>query len=65
MIGRAHRGLNNKDLDVYFIVTEDTGEINYFLNNIVMRSDIIQKILNKRNKAVSDAAERLLPNVEC
>ena len=65
MIGRAHRGLNNKDLDVYFIVTEDTGEINYFLTHIVMRSDIIQKILNKRNKAVSDAAERLLPNVEC
>ena len=65
MIGRAHRGLGNKDLDVYFIITEDTNEVTYFLNNVVARSDIIQKILNKKNKAVSDAAERLLTDAEC
>ena len=33
MIGRAHRGLGNKKLDVIFMITDDTSEIDYFYEN--------------------------------
>ena len=47
MIGRAHRGLGNKDMDVIFIVTHDTGELDYFYNNIFSISMTIQLILHQ------------------
>lgn len=47
MIGRAHRGLGDKVLDVIFVVTDDSGEIDYFYNNIFAISETIREILGK------------------
>ena len=45
MIGRAHRGLGDKMLEVIFVITDDTREVDYFLNNILKRSLMIRDIL--------------------
>lgn len=59
MIGRAHRGLENKQLDVYFLITKGTREVNYFVENILMRCEAIAKILGKENTAVKQAGEEI------
>lgn len=47
VIGRAHRGLEGKEIEVVFILTRDSDEIDYFLEYIYKRSITIQKILGK------------------
>jgi hypothetical protein len=47
MMGRAERGLNPKTLDLYFIFTRKTGEIDFFLKYIYQRSLSIQEVLRK------------------
>ena len=54
MIGRASRGLKDKTLKVYFMITEDTGELRYFYDNIYSVSEVIQKVVGKRYDAVFD-----------
>lgn len=54
MIGRASRGLKDKFLKVYFMITEDTGELRYFYDNIYCVSEIIQRVVGKRYDAVFD-----------
>ena len=63
MIGRAHRGLGNKELDVYFIITENTPEITYFMENIVPRCKLIEDILSKKNTAIEAVTRGL--ELEC
>lgn len=46
MIGRAHRGLGDKKLDVIFIITEDSSEIDYFYDNIYSISMTIKEIMH-------------------
>lgn len=45
MIGRAHRGLKSKVLDVIFIITDDTKEVDYFYDNIFKISMFIRDLL--------------------
>lgn len=47
VIGRAHRGLQGKTLEIVFIITKDTDEVEFFLKYIYQRSLTIQKLLNK------------------
>lgn len=47
VIGRAHRGLQAKPLEIVFIITKDTDEVEYFLKYIYERSLTIQKLLHK------------------
>lgn len=47
VIGRAHRGLEGKTLEIAFIITKDTDEVDYFLKYIYERSLLIQKLLCK------------------
>lgn len=54
MIGRASRGLKDKFLKVYFMITEDTGELQYFYDNIYTVSEVIQQVVGKRYDAVFD-----------
>lgn len=63
MIGRAHRGLGNKELDVYFIITENTPEVTYFMENIVPRCKLIEDILSKKNTAIEAVTRGL--ELEC
>lgn len=48
MIGRAHRGLGSKELDIVFIITDRSAEIDYFYNNIFSVSLLVQSILGQR-----------------
>lgn len=59
MIGRAHRGLKPKELDVYFIITKDTNEEDYFINNIAAKCELVRQILGKGNSAVEAVAGHL------
>lgn len=47
MLGRAERGLNPKTLDLYFIFTRNTGEVDYFLEKIYALSLWIQDVLKQ------------------
>lgn len=59
MIGRAHRGLGDKDLDVIFILTEDSSELDYFAENVLARSLFARDILHKNYSEMEDAAREL------
>ena len=47
VVGRAHRGLAGKELEVVFIITKDTDEVEFFMKYIYARSLTIQKLLRK------------------
>lgn len=47
VIGRAHRGLKGKELEVAFLITRETDEVDYFIKYIYQRSLTIQKLLQK------------------
>lgn len=48
MVGRAHRGLGTKVLDIVYIITSDSSEFSFFMNNIYERSMMIQSILGTK-----------------
>lgn len=45
VIGRAERTLESKHLPIYFLVTDDTDEMDYFIRNIYEKSQIVEDIL--------------------
>lgn len=59
MIGRAHRGLGDKSLDVIFIITDDSSEVEYFSNNILQKSFLVRDILGKDFSEIEDAEKGL------
>lgn len=60
MIGRAERGLNPKTLYLYFIFTQETGEVDYFLNGIYATSLWIQEVLRQDYRNLVDVGKGLL-----
>lgn len=46
MIGRAERGLNPKPVDVIFMVTKDTDEMDYFYRNVYSISQEVEELLD-------------------
>lgn len=55
MIGRGTRGLNPKKMDVRWMITESTPEVEYFFDKIVLRSLIIKNIFNIDISSIEDA----------
>lgn len=47
VMGRAHRGLEGKNLDLVFIITKDSAEVDYFMKYVYERSITIQRLLRK------------------
>lgn len=47
VMGRAHRGLNPKDLELLFFITKDTAEVDFFQKYIYKRSLTLQRLLQK------------------
>lgn len=47
VMGRAHRGLYGKELELVFIVTKDTAEVEFFDKYIYRRSITLQRLLQK------------------
>lgn len=62
MIGRAHRGLGDKEMDVIFIITEDSPEVDYFYNNIFSISMEIQSILGQSFNELEQVNQALIYN---
>lgn len=52
-IGRCIRGVADTELDVHFILTDDTYEIDYFYNSIWKKSLYLQKCLNKDGRLMN------------
>lgn len=59
MIGRAHRGLGDKHLDVIFVLTEDSSELDYFAENVIAKSLFARDILHKNYSEIEDADREL------
>ena len=59
VIGRAHRGLKGKDLEVVFVITENSDEVEFFLKYIYERSLTIQKLLQKDYSELIAIGERV------
>lgn len=59
MIGRAHRGLGDKHLDIIFMLTKDSCEIDYFIDHVVAKSLLAKQILHKDYSEIEDAYNRL------
>lgn len=59
MIGRAYRGLDDKELHVYFMLTKDTYEADFFYENIFARSQVVKNILGKEYTAVFDTQRKI------
>lgn len=47
MIGRAHRGLGDKVLDIVYIITEDSEEVDFFMDNIWSRCELTHDVLGQ------------------
>lgn len=64
MIGRAHRGLVNKSLDIIFEVTADSYEIDYLEDKLIKRLFVIRDILHNRCDEVEEL-QQLLDQENC
>jgi len=60
VIGRAHRGLQGKELEIAFVITKDTDEVEYFLKYIYERSLTIQRLLMKDYSELIAIGEQVL-----
>lgn len=59
VMGRAHRGLTGKELELIFILTKDTAEVDYFLKYIYRRSLTLQRLLRKDYSEFIKVGEQL------
>lgn len=59
VIGRAHRGLSGKPLEIVFIITVDTDEVEFFMKYIYDRSITIQNLLRKDYSEILSIGEQL------
>ena len=64
MLGRAYRGLYDKKLYVYFMLTRNTGESAYFVENVYKNAVEVQNSANKRYTAVFDAYDKIIESGE-
>jgi hypothetical protein len=47
VVGRVERGLNPKVIDLFFMFTRLTGEVDYFLENIYKRAEYVRNAIGK------------------
>lgn len=58
-IGRCVRGLGDSELDVHFILVDETYEIDYFYNNLYKKSTYLQKCLGKDNRLMQSIKRQI------
>ena len=59
VMGRAHRGLAGKRLELVFIITRDTAEVDFFNKYIYKRSMSLQRLLKKDYSEFIKVGEQL------
>ena len=60
VMGRAHRGLEAKELELVFILTKDSAEIEFFMQYVYKRSLIMQRLLGKDYSEFIQVGEEIL-----
>lgn len=60
MIGRAHRGLGNKELDIIYFITDDSPEVDYFMDNIWARCELTARVLSQDNAGLEDVKNKIV-----
>lgn len=55
MIGRAERGLQGVDLDIYFILSKDTYEIEFFYRNVYLRGKLLEVLCGRDLSELTEA----------
>lgn len=65
MIGRAQRGFEDKELFVFYMLTKNTREVDYFYNNIFKRCELAAYVLSKDYSEVLSLEDELLENLTC
>ncbi|MEG1142572.1 MAG: helicase-related protein, partial [Clostridia bacterium] len=56
VIGRAERGLNPKDLHIHWLFTQETGEFDYFKENIYNRSLLVRNVVGTQCDDLDEVA---------
>lgn len=59
LLGRAERGLICKEINLHWLFTEDTDEMEYFLKNIYSRSIILQSILHRDYRMLLEVGRKV------
>lgn len=60
MIGRAHRGLGDKCLEIVYIITDDSPEVDFFMNNIWSRCELTARVLAQDNAGLEDIRDEIV-----
>ena len=63
MIGRAQRGFTDKNLFVFYMITDKTKEVDYFYNNIYKHCEVASYVLKKDYSEVLDLEDELLEHL--
>lgn len=63
MIGRAQRGFTDKNLFVFYMITDKTKEVDYFYNNIYKHCEVASYVLRKDYSEVLDLEDELLEHL--
>lgn len=59
ILGRLERGLIPKEIQVHYIFTDDTEEVQYFMEKIYNRSLVLQTILKRDYKMIIEIGNRM------
>jgi excinuclease UvrABC helicase subunit UvrB len=60
IVGRAERGLNPKVIDLFFMFTRLTGEVDYFLENVFKRAEYVRNAIGKEYSEFLELGESLM-----
>ena len=63
-IGRCVRGLGDSDLAVHFILVKDTYEIDYFYDNLYVKSKYLQQALGKDGRLVETLRRQVRDSIK-
>ena len=55
MLGRGERGLSSKDLEIAFIIVDNSEEVSYFYENVYKRMELLGLVCNKDVSEINEA----------
>lgn len=64
MVGRGERGLEGKNLDIYFILTDSLYEMRYFYANVYQRGLLLERLCGKDMPELHVAVKQLEQKLE-
>jgi ERCC4-related helicase len=62
-IGRGERGLEGRDLDIFFVVMRNTHDVDFFYKNIYKRAIILEQLCKKDVAEIKEISHQLENNL--